>query len=191
MEAVLTRKQSIKQQCSKLFREKGYSATSMQDIAEALGIKAASLYNHITSKQEILHELLLEGAGLFMTGMEDVKKSSLTPIEKLERLIAQHIHIAIEHTNLMALMTVEWRHLEEEGRAAFYQSRNSYEKDFKSILTEAQRQGQLKKVDVELVAFSILTTLQRVYAWYDQHEEYNVLDLEKNMIECLLDGIRV
>jgi len=189
-EVVLSRKQSIEHACARLFREKGYSATSMQDIAEALGIKAASLYNHISSKQDILHGLLQKGAGLFVSGMEDIKRSSLSPIEKLKRLIAQHIHIAIEHTDLMALMTVEWRHLEKEGKAAFYHSRNKYEEDLKSFIREAQAQGQLKKVDVELVAFSILTTLQRIYAWYDQHVDYNTLDLEKNMVECLIDGIR-
>lgn len=190
MEVNLSRKEEIKKTGSRLFREKGYASTSMQDIAHAMGIKAASLYNHINSKQEILYELLQEGADRFVTGMEEVKKSSLTPVEKLENVIKQHIRIAIEHTDLMALMTVEWRHLEEEGKAKYAKSRMDYENDLKVIIQEAKKLGQLKEVDVDIAIFSILTTLQRFYAWHDRHSDCNALDLEKDMIQCLLDGIR-
>lgn len=190
MENLVTRKDSIKKACSSLFRQKGYAGTSMQDIANVLGIKAASLYNHINSKQEILQEMLSEGAELFVSGMNEIATSSLSPIEKLERIIVQHIRLAIDHTDLMALMTVEWRHLEEPARERFAQSRNAYEEDLKGILRDAQNHGQISQVDVEIITFSILTTLQRFYSWYDRHSDYNAIDLEKFMIQCLLGGIR-
>lgn len=190
MESSPTRKESIKKACSGLFREKGYAGTSMQDIAAVMGMKAASLYNHISSKHEILHELLLEGANLFVSGMNEIKKSSLSPIEKLEKIISQHIQLAIKHTDLMALMAVEWRHLDSSAKEQFLVARNDYEADLMSILEEAQRQGALKVADLDIASFSILTTLQRFYAWYDKHSDHNSLDLEKTMIQCLLDGIR-
>ena len=65
-----TKKSQILQAATTLFRKSGYAATSMQDIANVIGIKPASLYNHISSKQEILVELLLFGAQLFVDGYE-------------------------------------------------------------------------------------------------------------------------
>ena len=61
----LTRKEEIVIVAAKLFKEKGYSAVSMRDIAQQMDIKAASLYNHIKSKQEILSSLVLHVAEKF------------------------------------------------------------------------------------------------------------------------------
>ena len=67
-----SRKTEIITVASQLFKEKGYNAVSMRDIAQAMGIKAASLYNHITGKQEILSTLILEVAYEFTNGMNSV-----------------------------------------------------------------------------------------------------------------------
>ena len=65
-----------------LFKEKGYNAVSMRDIAQELGIKAASLYNHIKSKQEILAIIMMSIAEEFTSGMQTIVKSDLNTIEK-------------------------------------------------------------------------------------------------------------
>ena len=65
----------------------------MQDIANELGIKPASLYNHISSKQDILVELLSFGANLFVDGMKDIKQSQLNDLQKLEEIINKGINI--------------------------------------------------------------------------------------------------
>lgn len=186
----LSRKESIQRIGSNLFRKHGYAATSMQDIASEIGIKPASLYNHIKSKHEILAHLLMQGANLFVDGMEQIKSSSLKSIEKLERLIALHVQLSIEHTDLMALMMVEWRHLESPVKENYAALRDQYENNFRSILNMAIQEGDIQSVDTEIALFSILTTLQRFYSWYDKHAELNYLDLEKHLIQCLLGGIR-
>lgn len=173
-----------------LFRHKGYVACSMQDIAGQLHIKAASLYNHIASKQEILQELLLNGGALFAQGMKEVKESSLPAMEKLERLIALHVKLSVQDTDLMALMMVEWRHLEADAMTRYKALRDDYENDFHAILAEAISDEKIQNVDVDIALFSMLTTLQRFYAWYDKQTSINSLDLEKHLIRCLLDGIR-
>ena len=76
----MTKKEVIKQHAARLFRLKGYKATSMRDIAQEVGMEAASLYNHISNKQEILAELMMHIAELFTDGMENIQKSSLSPV---------------------------------------------------------------------------------------------------------------
>ena len=61
-----SRKDVIVRKAATLFREKGYKAASMRDLAEAVGVEAASLYNHIRSKSELLHELVFSVANKFV-----------------------------------------------------------------------------------------------------------------------------
>ncbi len=187
---MLTKKDQILEVSTHLFRHQGYSATSMQDIAQKLGIKPASLYNHIIAKQDILVELLEKGATMFLTGMAAVKTSSLTSYEKIEKLISLHIQLTVTHTDLMALMAVEWRHLEGDPKAQYVGHREKYEEDFRQILAAAIEEKSIQAVNPEIALFAILTTLQRLYAWYDRHSDLNVFDMEKHLIQCLLGGIR-
>ena len=186
----MSRKESIQRVGSTLFRKNGYAATSMQEIANEIGIKPASLYNHINSKHEILAQLLMQGAKLFVNGMDEIKSSSLKAVEKLEKLIGLHVQLSIEHTDLMALMMIEWRHLESPVKETYATLRDNYENDFRIILITAMEEGDIQPIETEIALFSMLTTLQRFYAWYDKHSELNSLDLEKYLIQCLLGGIR-
>src|SRR5215216_407281 len=91
-----TKKEAITQKASKLFKEKGFSATSMRDIAEAFGVEAASLYNHINSKKEILQEICFKIANLFTTHINKVEVSDLPVLEKFELIIRFHIHMMLQ-----------------------------------------------------------------------------------------------
>lgn len=186
----MTTKNRIYQVGTELFRDKGFAATSMQDIAKGAGIKPASIYNHFVSKQSILNDLLMKGAEMFVEGMKDIKNSSLRSIEKLEKLIGLHVRISVEHTHLMSLMATEWRHLEGEVRLNYIRMRDSYEDDFKATLLAAMEEGDISEIDVDIALFSILTTLKWFYSWYDKHSDLSPFDLEKHMITCLLGGIR-
>ena len=84
----LTRRQQILQVSSILFREKGFKATSVRDIASAMNMEAASLYSHIKSKDEILQELVFTIASKFENGMKAIDQSSYTPIQKVKALIS-------------------------------------------------------------------------------------------------------
>ncbi len=162
----------------------------MQDIAAELRIKAASLYNHIDSKQEMLRELLDRGANMFMKSMEGIKDSSLSSLEKIEKLISAHVQLATQHSDLMAIMVVEWRHLEGDAKTQYLGQREQYEEDFRNILKTAIAEGTLKPINIEIALFTILNTLQRLYAWHERHADVNVFDVEKQLMQCLLGGIK-
>jgi len=94
---VTERKSEIITIASQLFREKGYSAITMRDIAQAMDIKAASLYNHIKSKQEILVLIIIEIAEEFTTVMNEIVSSEVSSIEKIKNLF---ISISISHCEI-------------------------------------------------------------------------------------------
>ena len=185
-----SRKESIHENAAKLFREKGYKATSMRNIAEAEGIQAASIYNHIQSKQELLNDLLMNIAQLFVKGMKDINKSSLSSIAKMEKLIALHVQLTISHTDSIALIAGEWIHLEELALKKYRRLRKAYERDFKKIIIECKADGYFGEIDIELALFSTLSTLRWLYSWYSKNKTYNQIELEQQMTRILLKGLK-
>ena len=186
-----TKRDQIKAQAARLFRKRGYKATSMRDLGREVGVEAASLYNHITSKQELLHELLLEMAGHFTEAMSETLASQLGPVEKLERLIVQHVRLTVEHTDAISLITSEWVHLEEPAKSAYLRQRDEYESHFRRILTDCMDAGHFEKINVEIALFSTLSTLRWLYSWYGRHRDIEPAELERQMVRVLVDGLRV
>lgn len=188
--AIKSRKESISAGAARLFRKRGYQATSMRDIAKAEDIKAASIYNHFKSKQEILSELLLHMARLFTQGMKVVRASKVNPLKQLEQLIRLHVRLTVEHPDAIALIAGEWIHLKEPHLQEYRQMRDAYEADFKSILEAGKKAGLLRHFDTEVTLFSMLSSLRWLYSWYSKNLDYKPEKLEKEMIDNLLVGIK-
>src|SRR2546423_9145143 len=108
-----TRKEMIAKKAAKLFKEKGFSATTMRDIAEAIGVEAPSLYNHISSKNEILQQICFNVANLFTTFIGKVELCHLSALEKLELIIRFHINTMLKKYESIYVSEHEWKHLPE------------------------------------------------------------------------------
>ena len=79
-----SRKEQIAEKATGLFQERGYAATSMRDLAQAMGSEAASLYSHIKSKEEILQKICFRMAGEFFNGWEEVALENNSQAEKMK-----------------------------------------------------------------------------------------------------------
>lgn len=184
----LSRKQEIYKTAAKLFKEKGYSAVTMRDLAATVGIKAASLYNHITSKQQILSEIILDIAEQFTKGIDIIEAQETDAITKLKEVIAQHITLTTDNPYGMAALNNDWMHL--EGKLDHYlELRNRYEKKFRSIVLEGKESEELKDVNTEILLYSILTTLRNLYLWIPKKGELQKDELIKELCTTLLQGV--
>ncbi len=185
----ITRKEEIVTIASQLFKEKGYNAVSMRDIAQAMGIKAASLYNHISGKQQILSTLILTVAVEFTNGMQTVVAKDIRPIDKIREIIELHIDITVNHSEALAALNNDWMHLENNDLSSFVQMREDYEENFRRIVKEGIEAGELKQHHPEVILFSILSTLRTLYLWYQKRGKLDVNVLKKDMVSVLLNGI--
>jgi AcrR family transcriptional regulator len=107
----ISRKDIIVSKAATLFREKGYKAASMRDLAEAVGVEAASLYNHIKSKSELLHELVFNVANRFMVKLDEIESENISSLEKMEKILRFHIDEMINHYEEVYVNDTEWKHL--------------------------------------------------------------------------------
>ncbi len=186
-----SRKEHILDESARLFRKKGYSGTSVQDIAEAVGIKAASLYNHIDSKQEILQALCLPISQSFSDGMKEIQNSTLLPDEKLEALVSLHLRLTLKYKDRMSLITGDWVHLDGESLKTYKKTRSEYESEFRSIINECKTKNLINpQIDTEISLFSILSSLHWLYSWRERHQEISTIELEKQLKKCLLQGLK-
>ena len=184
----LSRKQEIYRTAAKLFKEKGYSAVTMRDLAAAVGIKAASLYNHITSKQQILSEIILDIAEQFTKEIDTITDRDTDTITKLKEVIAQHITLTTDNPYGMAALNNDWMHL--EGKLDHYLDlRTRYEKKFRNMVLEGKESGELKDVNTEILVYSILTTLRNLYLWIPKKGELKKDELIEELSITLLQGV--
>ena len=184
-----SRKQEIVNAAAVLFKEKGYSAVTMRDLATAMGIKAASLYNHIQSKQEILSTIIIELAEEFTTGMNQIVNSNQNSIEKLKNLISLHIDVTLRNADGLASLNNDWMHLEEENLLYFEKMRTEYEENFRQIIKKGVDVKEIKPTNIEIMVFSTLSTLRTLYLWYPKQNNIDANILKKDMISVLLEGV--
>lgn len=183
------RKKEIVETAAKLFRKKGYSAVSMRDLAQELGIKAASLYNHIQSKQEILALVIMRVAANFTMHIDEGLPKNGTSIEKLEEIIRMHVAITIQKIDFLACLNNDWIHLDDKNRVSYLEMRTNYESKFREILQQGMKADELEKRDPEIMVFSILTTLRTLYLWYGKHQDVDASTLKEDLVNVLLQGI--
>jgi len=185
----IDRKTEIINVAAKLFKEKGYSAITMRDIAQAMDIKAASLYNHIKSKQEILVLIIIEIAEEFTNTMNQVVNSSETTIKKIEKIIQLHLNITLRDANALACLNNDWMHLADAELTYFIKMREDYEENFRTIVQKGIADGEIKNLNLEVIIFSTLSTLRTLYLWYGKKKSPEPAVLKSNMIQVLLNGI--
>ncbi len=185
---IIDRKTEIINVAAKLFREKGFSAVTMRDIAQAMDIKAASLYNHIQSKQEILVLIIIEIAEEFTTVMNDIVGSEILAIQKIENVIDLHIEITLRNPDALACLNNDWMHLENEDLNYFIKMRTDYEQNFRNIIKIGILKSEIQNLNIEIIIFSILSTLRTLYLWYNSKSISDKI-LKNNMKKILLKGI--
>ena len=188
--STITRKEEILIRAAALCRIKGYSATTMRDIARDVGMEAASLYNHISSKQLILSDLLMELAQLFTEGMETISQSPISDLEKLEELIKLHVDLTMSHTDAISLLPSEWVHLEEPQHKEFLILKDAYERKFKIIIAAVIAEGNQSDVDPDVTLFSILSTLRWLYSWQSKYKVEDIEKLKADLVQNLIYGLR-
>src|SRR5687767_8559264 len=175
---------------AQMFREKGFAATSMRDLAETVGIEAASLYNHIKSKNEILEAICFDVANRFNTNMATIEMEHQNSIWKIETLLRFHIRQMIENYEEVYVSDREWKHLEEPYLSNFQNQRRNYRKKFASIIEDGIQKNEIKNIDAPTAVLIMLHAVSGIESWHRSKEKINANELEDNMVMIMIDGLR-
>lgn len=160
------RRRAIEDAASALFRERGYAATSVRDIARAVDIQGASLYAHVTSKQDVLWSIVDRTAARFEEAAEDARDTAADPRARLATLVRGHLTVLLDDLERASVFIHEWRALEGERRADIAARRDAYERQFREAIADGREAGVFAPVDVAAAAAFILTALNGIVVWY-------------------------
>ncbi|MEP6844417.1 MAG: TetR/AcrR family transcriptional regulator [Panacibacter sp.] len=186
----VSRKEVILKASAKLFREKGYKAASMRDLAVKVGVEAASLYNHIRSKAELLHDICFDVANIFFDHILIVETSNEPAINKLEALIRFHIKQMLENFEEVYVNDREWRYLSEPYFSNYQNQRRSYRKRFAAIIQQGIEEGQINKIDASTAVLITLHAIGGIESWHRSTHKISGEELEENMVTILIDGLK-
>jgi TetR/AcrR family transcriptional regulator, cholesterol catabolism regulator len=157
---------AVQEAAANLFYRRGYSATSLREIASEVGIQVGSLYNHIDGKAELLRNIMVQIMDDLLAAMKVATKDAGDPVERLERALDCHIRFHATHSRDVFIGNTELRSLPAEDREVVIERRDEYEKLLCSLVQDVCDQGYGDAVDVRLEAFAIVAIGTHMAAWY-------------------------
>lgn len=152
---------------ARIFLEKGYSATSIQDIADAVGILKGSLYHYVRSKEDFLHIIIKTVYDQALADIAAVVALDVEPLEKLAAFVRAHVVFAADHLTAYSIQIRELDQLGDERRDEIRAGGDAYLDALQGILEEGQAQGVVdKQLDARLAGIIIMGQLNAMTRWY-------------------------
>ncbi|TET81741.1 MAG: TetR/AcrR family transcriptional regulator [Anaerolineales bacterium] len=184
-------KSDILQAAAQIFRRKGYHAASMQDIADAVHLQKASLYHHVTGKQDILLAILDKALDLLIDDLQHVVDSDLTPEEKIRRAMQIYIERLTEDTSLAAVLLLEYRSLEPDLRVRHIERRDRYDHLWRGLIREGVEANLFRPVDEAVATFALLGVQNWMITWFRQDGRFTARQLADQFCDLFINGLRV
>jgi AcrR family transcriptional regulator len=160
------RQDQLLQVATQLFKEKGYHNTSMQDLADALGVQKASLYYYIDSKEELLRQLLARATSVLGGQVDEIYAADLSPTAKLAQILANHAIAMMDHLSLISVYLNEYRNLPPQQIEQTLAVRKHYEKVLMQIIQDGIASGEFRPVNVKMAVFGLLGMLNWTHQWF-------------------------
>ncbi|WP_422880128.1 TetR/AcrR family transcriptional regulator [Nocardioides aromaticivorans] len=149
-----------------MFLTRGYAATSLREIAAAVGIQVGSLYNHIDGKHQLLRDMMLAIMDELLAAIEAALDGSTDPVERLEQALDCHIRFHATHSRAVFIGNSELRSLEPEERRQVSGRRRAYEQVLIDLVNDLGDCGRADVIDAKLQVFSIVAIGTHVASWY-------------------------
>ncbi|TNE78352.1 MAG: TetR/AcrR family transcriptional regulator [Bacteroidetes bacterium] len=185
-----SRKEQIIHVAAELFSQKGYAGTSMRDIAERMEMEAASLYNHISSKEEILHTICFSMADRFLAGIEEVNDIYFNGEEKIRMMVKNHVAILTSSPEEAKVFLHEWRHLTGEHLQNFIVLRDKYENGIVEMLQTGIQENVFDDVDQKFAALNILSSVNWIVEWYKPNGKMSPEEIAQKLCDFILSGLK-
>ncbi|MGZ6297687.1 MAG: TetR/AcrR family transcriptional regulator [Candidatus Limnocylindrales bacterium] len=183
------REAALHEAATRLFRQRGFHATSMQDLAEDLGMNRGSLYHYIEAKDDLLWAIV-NGAMERLDGAVRPILEGPDPIpERLTRAIAAHLGFAAEHGDELALIQIELRALAPDRRETLVGQRDAYEAAWREAIRQGVADGSIRPVDVRLASIAILSVCNWFTQWYRPDGPLDVPAIGQEFAGLFLDGL--
>jgi AcrR family transcriptional regulator len=181
--AGVARRGRILEEAARLFGSRGYHATSMRDIGEATGLLAGSLYAHISSKEDLLYEIVLQSATEFLERLEAIPADQDAE-SRLRRAMRAHIEVVAGNVDAAWVFHHEWKALTGDRLAEIRGLRRRYERLWDGIVRDLPG-----AVDPRFARLLVLSAANWTYTWYRPEGPLSPEAVADRFTDLLLAGL--
>jgi AcrR family transcriptional regulator len=174
----------------RLFAERGYHGTSMRDLGRELGMLGSSLYAHVDSKQDLLVEVVEQGARLFQESAAAALAVEGTARDRLQALIRGHVGVVLANHDVVRTFLNEARMLDDGHRSRVITARDAYEQAFRDVLVSGIGEQSFREdVDPKIASIFILSILNALERWYRPDGDLDSAALTRSLIGFVESGL--
>lgn len=174
---------------AQIFSQKGYHGTSMQDIAIAVNLQKASLYHHVSSKQEILFDLLNRGLDILITQVEEAIDEPGSADERLRRATCAYLTTMTEYQDLASVLLLEYRSLEPDYHDRHIPRRDRFEQIWRDLIREGMEDGIYTCAHPSLSARALLGVLNWTVTWFRNDGPLSAGEIADQISNLFLMGL--
>jgi AcrR family transcriptional regulator len=184
------RQREILEAAAEVFHRKGYESTSIQDIADAVGILKGSLYYYIDSKEDLLYAILQDVHEDALRNIERTNAIDGDALQRIRAFVSLHIEFNAENLVKMGVFFQDFRSLGEERRAVIVEERDQYDQFLRTLIQEGQEQGLVcPDVDPKLAGLAVLGMTNWIYHWYQPSGERTAPELAQAYADLVVAGL--
>ncbi len=185
-----SRSDQILKTATRIFCEKTYHGTTLQDIATAVGMRKGSLYYYITSKEKLLANIILDALQTLNEDLLRVENADLTPVERLRQVVREHVKFNAKYREAGTLFLTERNaisSLEEIDKMMKIFERR--DKLIARTLREAIGAGLYRPVDIRITSLAIVGLCNSVLFWYRPSGRLSYDEIADTFFELLHQGL--
>jgi AcrR family transcriptional regulator len=180
------KRERILQEAVALFYARGFTATTLDDIAAALGVTKPFIYTHFRSKTDLLAALCTPTIELSLAAVADAAKGPGTPTRRLYRAVIDFTKVVLQRQANIAIFFREEKHLAPQALAEITALRKRFDRTLSKLLTEGVAAGEFVVVDVSLAALAIGGMISWAYTWHRPNGRLPLDELCARMSELAL-----
>jgi AcrR family transcriptional regulator len=173
-----------------VFHEKGYEATTIQDIADEVGILKGSLYYYIRSKEDLLYEVIRDIHEEAIASVMQVDEVEGTALDRVRAFVIAHMTFTGENLVKISVFFHDFRSLSSERQQTIIASRDLYERHMRRLIEEGKRDGSIRKdADPKIAALAVMGAMNWTYQWYRPGGRKSMREIARGFADLIVNGL--
>ncbi|HBK09438.1 MAG TPA: TetR/AcrR family transcriptional regulator [Acetobacteraceae bacterium] len=185
------KRERILEEAVKLFYERGFSGTTLDDIAGKLGVTKPFIYTHFRSKVELLEAICRPTIEMSLAAIADAAERGGSPSERLYNGVVDFTRVVLQRQANIAVYFREEKNLSEVGLADINALRKRFDRLLSDLLDEGAKAGAFTIADVRVAALAIGGMVSWAYTWYQPGGRLSIDDVGKQMAQFALEMVGV
>lgn len=173
---------------AKLFREKGYYATTMEDISSELKLTKPALYHYVATKQELLYAICEIAITQLIEGVREIGKTNDDVVEKLRKLVFHHANMFSLHGEFTTVYLADEGKLSEVQKAYIRSLSREFELLYRELFSRAVAEGWFRELDIPVAVRAVSGMCNWLSTWYKLDGDMTTDEIASIFFDLLLRG---